>query len=699
MSSADKSAIIEKPPLAPSPIVDKGPEVKPPKPGAVAAPVPPPNPMKMAMQDLMPGGLADNMPRSAFDAKQLAKGLKAELEHTTDAARAEEIARDHLAEHPEYYQALEEMENELEAEKKTAKAHKLSRRMKFRGLDISIETDKGEKRHWYDPHNDTKGTTTMKFPYGYVRRTQGTDGDHVDVYVGPNEQAKNVYIVDQMKAPDFKAFDEQKVMIGFDSAAAAKKAYLDHYNSPKFFKSMKTMPFEDFKTKVLKTMKAPTKIANVTTDVGNKLIQMLRRGGAGSVDDAAEIARLAYRTNSMTDDAAAELVRRVRAYGGNADDIETVLRHGREKSVIDPVLSQAHAARAGRAAEGLPTYYGPGGQQALDDVISSAKAPGGSAAPPTPPPATSATTPTPPSAASGAPPTPPPSSAAAAGAQQGMTDLDARTVQELMRRAANQAQPNAVIRYGVPAAVGAAGLAGGMALGAHTSQPSDLETYGIPAAALAAGGLAGYRMGKQSNANLGDPNFWQGGQAPAAAAPPPPATVEEAIQALPPGVFQGMHKRINPDGQQNTTVKASPDAIGMPEALSAVLQADPTAKIEIETPQSKGEGGGGGPNAMGIPQDMPVDGAGAAPPVGAAPKTAGLSIQQLLKLEKLVGPSTMDDIFSQATKQMKGLSRRGPRTGRIVDGKFVTTATPPPPPAEAFYSAGRQRAAQQLGIA
>ena len=28
----------------------------------------------------------------------------------------------------------------------------------------------------------------------YVRRTEGTDGEHVDVYVGPDEQADHVYV-------------------------------------------------------------------------------------------------------------------------------------------------------------------------------------------------------------------------------------------------------------------------------------------------------------------------------------------------------------------------------------------------------------------------------------------------------------------------------------------------------------------------
>jgi len=139
--------------------------------------------------------------------------------------------------------------------------YKLSRRMKFRGLDISIETDKGEFRHWYDPHNKESGKTKMKYPYGYIRRTEGTDGDHVDVYVGPNERAKNVYIVNQQKAPDFKTFDEQKCMLGFNNATEAKKAYLNHYNDSRFFGSMTTMPFEEFEKKVKKTFEEPKKIA------------------------------------------------------------------------------------------------------------------------------------------------------------------------------------------------------------------------------------------------------------------------------------------------------------------------------------------------------------------------------------------------------------------------------------------------------
>ena len=82
-----------------------------------------------------------------------------------------------------------------------SKSRKLSRRMKIQGMDISIETDKGEYRHWYDPHNKTDGKTLMKYPYGYIRRTEGADGEHIDVYVGPNHDEEKVYIVHQNKVP------------------------------------------------------------------------------------------------------------------------------------------------------------------------------------------------------------------------------------------------------------------------------------------------------------------------------------------------------------------------------------------------------------------------------------------------------------------------------------------------------------------
>ena len=63
--------------------------------------------------DRIPGGLADKKKPSDFDPKQLAKGIKVEMEHTDDPGMAREIAMDHLAEDDSYYDKLEVMERSL----------------------------------------------------------------------------------------------------------------------------------------------------------------------------------------------------------------------------------------------------------------------------------------------------------------------------------------------------------------------------------------------------------------------------------------------------------------------------------------------------------------------------------------------------------------------------------------------------------
>ena len=143
-------------------------------------------------------------------------------------------------------------------------AHKLHGRRKFRNLNISIENRKGSSRHWYDPHEDRHGSTVQKYPYGYIRMTEGMDGEHIDCYVGPHENAKNVYVVTTNKAPDFKKIDEQKCMLGFSSATAARKAFMQHYANPGFFRSMKAIPYEKFEKKVLATLHGKQK--KVATD-------------------------------------------------------------------------------------------------------------------------------------------------------------------------------------------------------------------------------------------------------------------------------------------------------------------------------------------------------------------------------------------------------------------------------------------------
>lgn len=125
------------------------------------------------------------------------------------------------------------------------------KRHEIAGMKISIETPKGHTRSGTDKDGH-EWSIKMKNDYGYIRMTEGTDGDHVDCYIGPNHEAKMVYVIHQLH-PDSGEYDEDKCMIGFDSAEEAKAAYLAHYDKPGFFGSMDEMPIDDFREAVHNT--------------------------------------------------------------------------------------------------------------------------------------------------------------------------------------------------------------------------------------------------------------------------------------------------------------------------------------------------------------------------------------------------------------------------------------------------------------
>lgn len=64
-------------------------------------------------EDVIPGGMADNANHLQFNPIQLRKGIKVEMEHTSDPDIAMEIAMDHLMEDPEYYNKLEEIHESI----------------------------------------------------------------------------------------------------------------------------------------------------------------------------------------------------------------------------------------------------------------------------------------------------------------------------------------------------------------------------------------------------------------------------------------------------------------------------------------------------------------------------------------------------------------------------------------------------------
>lgn len=129
--------------------------------------------------------------------------------------------------------------------KKAEEKFKLHGHTTFQGLRIAIENRKGSVRSGVD-RDGKPWRTEMKHPYGYIKGTKGADGEEIDVYVGPDKKAPEAHVVHQRKS-DGKGYDEDKVMLGFPSLEAARKAYLAHYNSPKFLGPISSMPIEVLK--------------------------------------------------------------------------------------------------------------------------------------------------------------------------------------------------------------------------------------------------------------------------------------------------------------------------------------------------------------------------------------------------------------------------------------------------------------------
>jgi hypothetical protein len=101
--------------------------------------------------------------------------------------------------------------------------------LELHGLRITIENPKGSFRSGKDK-NGKEWKVRMPAAYGYFRKTEGADGDHVDCYIGPNPESKRVWILDQKDA-DTGRFDEHKTFLGFKSKpqvlAIYRKAFSD----------------------------------------------------------------------------------------------------------------------------------------------------------------------------------------------------------------------------------------------------------------------------------------------------------------------------------------------------------------------------------------------------------------------------------------------------------------------------------------
>lgn len=176
-------------------------------------------------------------------------------------------------------------QNPTEAQKEAGNYKK--GHVKIDGYDVTIENPKGSVRSGKDADGN-EWSVTMNNDYGYIHGTEGVDGDHIDVFLSDNPETGDVFVIDQVN-PD-GTFDEHKVMYGFKSALAAKRAYMANYSkdwtglgnitrvSKEEFKKWvnsshrKTKPFAEYKSVVPVSEKETTTNAEDTPAKSNNIV-------------------------------------------------------------------------------------------------------------------------------------------------------------------------------------------------------------------------------------------------------------------------------------------------------------------------------------------------------------------------------------------------------------------------------------------
>jgi hypothetical protein len=98
------------------------------------------------------------------------------------------------------------------------------------GFDIAIENPSGSVRSGQDADGN-EWSSEMNGHYGYFKRTEGKDGDQIDVVIKPNTSTSpRIFIVDQVENGT-DVFDEHKVILGARDEADAREIYQSNYDA------------------------------------------------------------------------------------------------------------------------------------------------------------------------------------------------------------------------------------------------------------------------------------------------------------------------------------------------------------------------------------------------------------------------------------------------------------------------------------
>lgn len=144
--------------------------------------------------------------------------------------------------------------------------------IKIQGLDVSIENPRGSTRRGTDEDGTAWQSPDLPADYGYIKGTTGKDGDHVDVYIGPNPQSDRVFVIDQHDLKTGK-FDEHKSVLGADTIGEAVDLYVNSFDNPTLDRigDVTEMSVDEFKQWVKdgRSMKRPASKAGVGTVTPN----------------------------------------------------------------------------------------------------------------------------------------------------------------------------------------------------------------------------------------------------------------------------------------------------------------------------------------------------------------------------------------------------------------------------------------------
>lgn len=201
--------------------------------------------------------------------------------------------------------------------------------VKINGFDVSIEQPVGSVRSGKDA-SGKEWSLVMNNTYGYIRGTKGVDGDHIDVFLGPDMNSDMVYVVDQVNTDG--SFDEHKVMMGFSSLEDARSAYLSNYEEgwqglgnitgvtlDEFKKwidssTRKTKPFDKYKGIKREENVVPRKVRKLSlVDKDDYITSAERKHIKAFLESGLKEARVnnsTYEISNIGDDGVYEIVRR-----------------------------------------------------------------------------------------------------------------------------------------------------------------------------------------------------------------------------------------------------------------------------------------------------------------------------------------------------------------------------------------------------